>query len=384
MGLGMSYVFSTFLVPVAGEMGWSRALFASFGGPLLLSMSLASPLVGHLTDRLGPRRVLSLSTLLLGACLLGFGAMQSLWQFYATSLLLGVALAGLGDIPVGAVASRWFRGGRGLALAVVYLGSNLGGSIVPIAAAEITDAWGWRSALWVLAPAAVVLILPFAARVVRYPRPDETPEAVDDAETETGPGAQVGLGAAIRTRSFWLLAFALFSFYFYYLGVLYNLPAFLTDLGYSNPEAARRYAGAVFVGIFGKLAIGLLADRVPRRLAMLANFALVALASLLLLYVDRPGWLVVFLVVHGFAVAAENVTLPLIVAEVFGVHSMARIYGWLMVTLFLGGAAGPVFAGFVHDRLGSYDAAFACFAVLNAASLLGLVFVRRECGREPS
>ena len=45
MGLGMSYVFSTFLRPVVEELGWSRAVFASFGGPLLLSMSLASPLI---------------------------------------------------------------------------------------------------------------------------------------------------------------------------------------------------------------------------------------------------------------------------------------------------------------------------------------------------
>ena len=55
----MSYVFATFLRPVVQDFGWSRAVFASFGGPLLLSMSLASPLVGNLTDRFGPRWVLS-------------------------------------------------------------------------------------------------------------------------------------------------------------------------------------------------------------------------------------------------------------------------------------------------------------------------------------
>ncbi len=380
-GLGMSYVFSTFLRPVVEDFGWGRAVFASFGGPLLLSMSLSSPAIGNLSDRLGPRWVLSASTLLLALALVGFGSMQSLWHFYATALLLGFALAGLGDIPVGAVAARWFHGGRGLALGLIYLGSNLGGSVVPIVAAEITAASDWRSALYWLAPATLVWILPFAIWGVRHPRPGELEQSGVELAPERAPA--LDQRAALRTRSFWLLGLALFAFYFYYLGVLWNLPAFLSDLGYSDPAAARRYAGAIFVGVFGKLAIGVLADRLSRRTTLLANFGLVTLASLLLLGVGRPGLLLPFLLLHGFAVAAENVTLPLVVADCFGVRYMAQIYGWLMVTLFLGGATGPVFAGWIHDRSGSYEAAFLAFALLNLLALAGLGFVRREVGREP-
>ena len=55
-------------------------------------------------------------------------AMQSLPHFYASSLLFGCALTGLGDIPVGALAARWFAKGRGLVLGFIYVGSNIGGS----------------------------------------------------------------------------------------------------------------------------------------------------------------------------------------------------------------------------------------------------------------
>ena len=49
MGLGLGgYVFAVFLKPVVAEMGWSRGAFAAVGGPLLLAMALASPLVGGL------------------------------------------------------------------------------------------------------------------------------------------------------------------------------------------------------------------------------------------------------------------------------------------------------------------------------------------------
>jgi sugar phosphate permease len=379
MGLGFSYVFTTFLKPIAEDLGWSRAAFAALGGPLLLSMALASPVVGSVTDRFGPRRVLGVSALLLGLALAGYGLMRSLWHFYALSLLLGVALTGLGDIPVGAVASRWFDRGRGLALGVVYLGSNLGGAIVPVVATAVAVRASWREALWVLALASLALILPVAVFAVRLPD-EATRVAVGAGGVEKGE-ASLDLPGALRTRSFWILALTLFSFYCYYLGVMNHLVAFLSDGGLSDPEAALHFSGTVAIGIGGKLAIGWLADRIPRKRALLVNFGLVTLASFLLLAVDRPGILLVFLAIHGFAVAAENVLLPLIVADAFGVRHMARIYGALMFSLLPGGALGPIFAGWAYDATGSYDVAFVCFAALNATTLLLLGFVRREAGR---
>jgi cyanate permease len=223
----------------------------------------------------------------------------------------------------------------------------------------------------------VIFLLPFALFAVRSPRPGEVEPAPED-EAVRPEAPSLPLAAALRTRSFWILAFALFAFYFYYLGVIQHLIVFLRDGGMSRSEAAGWFGLAVAMGIPGKLGMGLLADRIPIKTTLLATFGLVTLASFLLLRVDAPGFLVVFLVVHGFAVAAENVLLPLIVAECFGVLHMASIYGALMVALLPGGALGPVFAGWVYDTRDSYELAFVTFAVVNVTSLVALAFVRRE------
>jgi cyanate permease len=68
---------------------------------------------------------------------------------------------------------------------------------------------------------------------------------------------------------------------------------------------------------------------------------------------------------------------PLIIIDSFGVRHMAPIYGALMLAL-VGGPLGGIVAGNIHDRTGSYDAAFALFAGLNLAAFLGLFLVRRE------
>ena len=377
MGLGLAYIFGPLLKHITTDLGWTRAAFSAGTGPLLISVALASPLIGAATDRFGARRVLSLATLVLALALWSFSSMQSLAGLYATNLLLGVAIAGLGDIPVGAVAARWFASGRGLALGVIYSGSNLGGAAVAMAAADIAAAASWRTAMLAGAALSLALILPFAALVVREPRRHEVRSGPASGDPE-GEGPALTLGEALRTRSFWILAAALFIFYFYYLAVNQHLVAFLSDSGLSDAAAARRFSASIAVGIAGKLGIGLLTFRLSKKVALLLNFALLAVGSCFFLAVDVPWLLMGLLLVHGFAVAAENVLLPLIVADCFGVRNMARIYGTLMLALLPGGFLGPVFAGFVFDTTGGYGPAFATFAALNAAGLGLLALVRRE------
>jgi MFS family permease len=167
------------------------------------------------------------------------------------------------------------------------------------------------------------------------------------------------------------------SFYFYYIGVNNHLVAFLSDSGLSDAEAARRFSAAVAFGVAGKIGAGLLADRIPKRTAILVNFGLMTCGSVLLLQVGRaPGLLPVFLILHGFTVAAENVVLPLIIVDCFGVRHLAQIYGAIMFALLPGGALGPMFAGWSFDTFGGYGVAFTTFAALNVVGLVALATVR--------
>jgi cyanate permease len=376
MGLGLGgYVFAAFLKPIVAELGWSRAAYSVSTLPMLLAMALASPLVGRLTDRAGARVVFAGGITLVAGTLWGFAGMQSLWHFYGLGALLGIGITGLGDIPAGAVVTRWFRHSRGLALGTVYVGSNLGGALVPVLATAIAAESSWRHALQVLAVGGWLFILPAAIWLVRD-RPPAAPG--DDGDVEEASDG-LALGAAVRTRSFWILLVTLFTFYFYYVGVNHHLVAYLSDAGFSEAAAARRFGYAVLVGAAGKLGVGLLADRIAVRRARWGTFAVMTAGSFLLLRLaDAPALLPVFLTVHGVTVAAENVMLPLVVAYCFGPRAVASIYGVLMLALLPGGVLGPWVAGRVFDTAGSYAPAFTLFAVTNLLTLGLLLGVRRE------
>lgn len=378
MGLGLGgYIFAVFLKPVIADLDWSRTAFSWAGGPFLLAMALASPGVGALTERVGARLVFSSGIVLVATALILFSYMETLWHFYVIGFLLGAATTCLGDIPAGAVVSKWFNRNRGLALGIVYIGSNIGGSIVPIAATELAAIDSWRFALRVLAIGGLVIILPVALGLVRERHTSDSSDVPDMSDLSDTSDQSLTLAEAMRTRSFWILAAVLFSFYFYYVGINHHLVAFLSDSGFSDAEAARRFGYAVAIGIAGKISMGLFADRIPIRGAIVANFALMTLGSFVLLAVGRyPALLPVFLTIHGFTVAAENVVLPLVIVECFGIRHLAHIYGVIMFMLLPGGTFGPVFAGYVYDTVGTYGIAFTLFAVLNVFAVLALLFLQ--------
>ncbi len=385
MGLGFGYVLGPLAGDIITELDWTRAMFSSARAPQLLVIALASPLVGYMTIRLGARRILAFAAVLLGVGFLLLSRMQSLWHFSVLIMILGLAMTGLGDITVGQVVSQWITRGRGLALGIVYTGSNIAGFGLTRVAAAIADRASWREAFAWMGVAGLVILLPTAWFLVREPPNLPTPAAIE-SEAPGVPGG-MDLSAALRTRSFWILMFSLFSFFFYFLGMLEHLVLFLTDTGMPRSEATAYFSNAIGLGLVSKVILGAIADRIHHKIALLVDYALLTLSSVLLLFLPHPTLLPAFILVFGFSYAARDVVYPLILTECFGLRFMAAIYGALILALLPGGTLGPIFAAWTHDRFGSYDIAFQTFAVLNGLSLLGLFFVRRELpgvDREPA
>jgi MFS family permease len=210
MGLGLGgYVFAAFLKPIVTELQWSRTAFSVSSLPFLLAMALASPLVGAATDRVGPRRVFAAGITVVAAALVGLSCMQTLTQFYVLGFVLGAGATALGDIPAGTVVARFVRGHAGLSLGLVYIGSNIGGALVPIVATSVAGVSSWRVALQVLAAIGLVVILPAALWLV----PGGTGAAAEAGEDAPEAADGVALDAARRTRAFAILGAVLFLFY---------------------------------------------------------------------------------------------------------------------------------------------------------------------------
>jgi nitrate/nitrite transporter NarK len=105
----------------------------------------------------------------------------------------------------------------------------------------------------------------------------------DDASGRDSGASEHDLDAraAIRTRSFWILAAGLVGFWAYLYAMLQHFPLALgRRRGPARPRHAH-WANAVFMGMFSKIAFGWIADRVAAKTSLLLDYGLLALSSLL-------------------------------------------------------------------------------------------------------
>jgi MFS family permease len=123
--------------------------------------------------------------------------------------------------------------------------------------------------------------------------------------------------------------------------------------------------------IVGHLSGGWAGDRFSKRAIVVACMIGHA-AGLLLLATASTAWMVAgFAVLHGLAWGIRGPLMAAIRADYFGSAAFGTISGASSVIAMLGMIAGPLVAGLLADRTGSYRSGF---TVLAALAFLGSVF----------
>lgn len=375
---GSHYSFAAFFRPFEIEFGAGRAEIAlafSVCGAVYLLGGAAS---GILADRFGPRPLLAAGTLFLSGGLFLAGQADSLMQVY---LAYGIPIAlGVAGIYVPAVSNvqGWFERNRGLASGFAVTGIAAGTLVMPLLAAELIAALGWRGAYPVLA--AITLVLGAGATLMIARQPDPAPAP----QTATRPGAKPRgqLGRAIRSGIFVRLYFANMAISVGLYIPFVHLEPFGRDVGLP-PELAVLLVGLIGVGsVTGRFLIGGLADRFGRRGALACMFGGVGLCLLAWSVSADFLSLAAFAMFFGAFYGGYAALIPAVCADYFGGARLAGIIGCLYTSVTVGTLAGPVLAGLAYDLSASYTwpilgAALAAFV----AALLVATMVRADAWR---
>ena len=189
--------YGVFLPVLAETFGWSRGAISAALSLNLILGGVAGFVVGALADRHGPRLLLVVTVTLATAGFMLVATVHSLWQLYLfVGVLAGVGMSGFYLLGASTVA-HWFVAHRGLALAVVFVGFNLGYITGGPLAAWLIEAVGWRHAYaWLAGGAGLVTLA--AALSVRLPRGAEGAALRDGSAGSRGSALGVGPGATLR------------------------------------------------------------------------------------------------------------------------------------------------------------------------------------------
>jgi MFS family permease len=341
------------------EFHWSRADI-TLGFPLAALFTIwVGPLVIH---RFSPRKLILAGTALTAVALACFGKMgNALWIYYGFWVIYTIGYIFSGPIPHQLIVSHWFRRNRGKAMGIVYVGVGLMGSLGSFLVKPLTENFGFRTALIILAgivllawPIVLLLLKDRPANIGQYPDGDSTPPA--EAAVESASFAEL-----LRSWPFWLLLIGSFCSIGSIGAINFHMKFVFLDEGYTKGpqvDSAWRNASVLILwsSIAGRLLIGGLADRFSKKTVMTGTYFLVA-ATIPLLLAVRPSnemFLYGFAVLFGFGMGADYMLIPLMAAEEFGVNSLARAMAIILPVNTIGQTWFPYFVSILRDTLGNY------------------------------
>ena len=380
MYLGLFFTFGVLFPEFEKEFGWSRAQISGASSTMFIVMGVLGIAMGRVNDQIGPRILLTASTVVFALGFILMSRMTALWHLYLFyGLLCGLGIAAH-DVVVLSTVARWFTRGRGLMSGLVKTGAGIGQLIVPLFAAFFILRHGWRDATMIIGLVALIVMV-IAAQVVRRdpkslglrPWGDDQKETANDVTQEAG----LDLKQAVRTRQFWLISMAKLADWYCLFTIIIHVVPHGIDQGLEPATAAIVLSVIGGCSILGRLVLGAGFDYLGTKRSLLIAFALLFLSVVFLQLLSDPRWLFVFAFVYGighggfFAIASPSV------AEYFGTRSHGVIFGIVMFTGSIGGTLGPWLSGWLYDSTGTYDIAF---LLVSGFSVFGFLMA---CGLKP-
>ena len=334
------------------EMGWMTGFWFA------LVYTVLGVVVGFLADRNSRRNILFVGATLWS----GFTAMCGLSQNYTTLLLSRVGV-GVGEAagapPSYSIISDYFPAEkRGIALALFSMGVPLGQAGAIAFGAQVSEAYGWRTAFIAIGVAGVIAAL-LMVFVVREPKRG----AMDPAKLAAMAGERSSFGATFwqfisRPALLWTAMGCGLSAFVGYAALGWNASFLLRTLHMTPAELSLWYALVIGVGIgVGTIASGFIVDLMAKRskvwYALTPLIAMTAATPFWYLYTQATDWptglwlLILPLLLNIFYLAPALAMVNNSVKPSQRTMSSAIL---LMVLNFIGLGGGPTLVGILSTN----------------------------------
>jgi predicted MFS family arabinose efflux permease len=181
---------------------------------------------------------------------------------------------------------------------------------------------------------------------------------------------------AMRTIGFWAIFLAFLLVLVAQTGYIIHQVSFLEDRLGSRSEAAFTLSVTAFGSIVARLAVGIFADDVDKRLLTVILFVVQATCILLIIHTESVAATWIITLVFGLTIGNIYMMQSLLVGEIFGMVSFGAIFGLISLAGQVGSGLGPIGVGVLHDQTDGYTVPFTITAILTYAAAVAIVFAR--------
>ena len=371
------------------HFGWTRTELSWAFSLGQLEGSIIGPIVGVLVDRIGPRNVVMAGVAIIGIGFVLFSQTQSLPMFYLSYVVIMLGASGGGWLPMMTVINNWFDKKRTMAMGVGGLGFSMGSFLlVPLLAWAVKpENVGWQDTSLTLGIIFILIAYPISRLVRNSPEEyGEIPDGLNSKKNENAKTSQLVEKAADVAYSikqilsmpvFWLISIC-HGLSTMLIGTMtVHLVLALKDQGISVQTGAWIWGTTLGFSGIAQIIGGYLGDRVRKNIALCVFGCLQALGVFLATFIDSLYLAPFFVIVYGLGFGARIPLGTAIRGEYFGRKSFGKVLGLSMAPMMLMMMAGPLFAGWMHDRIGNYDSAFYILATISVIGSLGFLFAKK-------
>jgi len=356
------------------EMGWIGT--GNFIGYLGFSV-----VGGYWATRLGPRRVISASLVLVSISLFLTGLSQSFEFAIIMRTLTGAGSAG-SNVPIMALTSVWFASRRrGMAAGILVSGSSVAlllvGFLVPYILENYPGA-GWRVCWFILA--GLTLVIACVNFLFLRNHPEEKNLQPFGGSSLLPPSSfPFSWRSLYASRPLWHLAGVFFTFGFSYIIFIQFFSAYLINEAGVSPARAGRYLMLVgTLSIFCAPFWGTVSDFIGRKyglaLVLLTQGACYLVFGLIK---SGPGYLL-STVLFGLTAWSVPSIVTAAVGDLVGPRMVPAALGLTILIFGIGQALAPPVAGKIADLTGSFTPAFILAAGFAFAGMVGALLIRKN------
>ncbi|KUZ18281.1 hypothetical protein WI69_28295 [Burkholderia diffusa] len=371
IAIGAMFSLPVFLRTIVRDTGWSMTGTSAAMTLGFIAMAFASIGWGSLSDRIGTRAVVVTGAILLSASLALASRAPTLLAFQLIfGLAVGSATAAV-FAPMMACVTGWFDTHRSLAVSLVSAGMGMAPMTMSPLAAWLVSSHGWRTSMLLIAALAAAVMIPASLLVRRAP-------ALDGPHAEPAPAggpAPLSVGGALRSPQFIVLLLTNFFCCATHSGPIFHTVSYAVTCGIPLIVAVSIYSVEGLAGMGGRIAFGLLGDRLGAKRMLVAGLLAQALGALGYYFVRTLDGFYAVATLFGFIYAGVMPLYAVLARENFPLRMMGTVIGGCAMAGSLGMAAGPVAGGLIVDALGSYGWLYlGSFAIGIGAFLVAMMF----------
>ena len=377
--LGILYAWSVFNKALVTDFGWSAAEASSPYAIATITFSVCLLVAGILQDRMGPRKILILGTVLTGLGMIASGFVNSPLMLNITFGVITGAGIGFGYACLSPSAMKWFHASKkgmvngliaaGFGLAAIYL--------APLTSMLITE-MGINTAFMILGVGVLAIAVPLAC-TINNPPEGYTPEApkvkAGKAPVEVKKATDISWKAMLKTPQF----YSLWVMYAFAASVGLMIIGNITNIASVQANLPNAVYLASILAIFnsgGRVAAGILSDKIGGVRTLLLAFILQGANMVLFATFNTEFTLIIGTAIAAVGYGTLLAVFPSLTAEFYGLKNYGTNYGVLYTSWGIGGAIGAAVVGYSMTHGGGYTLAYTISAVMMGVCI-ALAFITK-------